>query len=160
MDKNANNPAIGCLTRFGCFGVILLVVVIIASISQCSYNSQNAVEFTSSLESGKKAYVDIVTIEPRYGKSMENSNFVYEVICKCTTKDNSIVWISMSVSDYNEFVDADAKLENFYNAEFDTVRFASGIRIQGKVWDAEDKDDGLSRKIGANTLLDFETIIK
>ena len=66
----------------------------------------------------------------------------------------------MSVSDYNEFVDADAKLENFYNAEFDTVRFASGIRIQGKVWDAEDKDDGLSRKIGANTLLDFETIIK
>ena len=108
MDKNANNPAIGCLTRFGCFGVFLLVVVIIASISQCSYNSQNAVEFTSSLESGKKAYVDIVTIEPRYGKSMENSNFVYEVICKCTTKDNSIVWISMSVSDYNEFVDDDA----------------------------------------------------
>jgi len=159
MDNNAKKPAVGCLTRFGCFGVFILVVIIICSISQCAYNNQDAVKYTPSLGTGKKAYVDIVTIEPQYVEFFENSNLAYEVICKCTTEDNEIVWISMRVSEYNEFIDADAKLENFYNAEFDIVRFAGGIRIQGKVQDAEDEDEGFSRKIGTNTLLDFETII-
>lgn len=161
MRHNNYNPFAPLISWVCVVGFIILLTAIISGFSQCSYNRKEMVEYSSSLESGDKAYTDIVSIEPKYAMTMETSKFVsyiYEVVCKCRDINGRTVWVCMSVSDYNEYIDPEAKLEKFYETDFDTVGFPKGLRILGKVCDTKDKD-GLVIKIGSGTFLDFESVI-
>ena len=160
MNRTTNPYWDGCLTRFGCVGFFLIIILVIGSITRCSYKTKEPEKFTQDLEAGTKAYVDIVMITPVYGESSSDSaiSTVNKVFCKCITEDDTTVWIRMSTSEYNENIDEDANLKTIYGAHFDPVHFPDGIRIQGKVSETEDYD-GAYGKIKVDTFLNFEEII-
>ena len=149
----------GLLIRIGSIVLAFLILIMLASMEQCTYNLKPAKEFSVSLKDGTKAYVDIVTIEPMYSIHTKGSTFVYSIICKCTTNKNSTVWVRMTENEYQKYIDPEASFE-YYFSEYKTVYLSKPIRIQGKVWDSDDVAEDLYKKIGQSTLIFFEDIVE
>lgn len=163
--KRAAELPLGCSVWIGLIVLIFLIGGLLSSCtggpgssSTTKYTPKQtyAVVFTQSAESGEEVYADITSIEPVYSVGIEGTYAYTDVACKCRTSAETIVWVYMSIDEYNTYIDSNASLSSLY-ADFKTINYSPAKRIRGEARKTDVLCEGLSAKIG-DMVLKFESI--
>ena len=125
------------------------------SSSNNDYSSTETV-FSQDSDSYDKVYIDIVSIEPSIGIGITNFSNT-DVACECKTSTGKTVWVYMSVSEYNLYIDSSASISNSFDADYEVVEYSSAKRIHGTARRADSLCDGLSSDTGT-MVLEFSSI--
>ena len=151
-------------SRLACL-LLALVMLCAFGLTGCLDNGKPTDRvYTEDLRQGKRAYTEIISIEPAYrvGDTYGDSGTVLrytEVACKCVTTTGETVWVYMEVSDYNDYFDPDADLRSTISFDFvQTLTFAAPVRIDGKAWKADELCEDLSESIGCAMVLKMESL--
>ena len=121
-----------------------------ASMSEVAYSRDCNVE--------QEVYVDIISIEPSIGISLENTSTNTDVVCKCTASSGDIVWVYMSIDEYLSNIDSTADLTNSDAAIYETVTYSPAVRIHGIVSYANSLCAGLALDISSTKVIRFSSM--
>ena len=110
---------------------------------------------------GTQAYLDVVSIEPAVGVSLEINDTAPtkygRVVCACGKADGSTEYVIMKAEDYNTYIDPDANVTDIDSISFEKVEFSPAKRIHGKV-SSTALIEGLKDQITNPKILEFESI--
>ncbi len=126
-----------------------------SSSSNDGYSSTETM-FSQGSNSFDKVYIDIVSIEPSVGIGITNFSNT-DVACECKTSTGRTVWVYMSVSEYNRYIDSSANISNSYAADYEVIEYSTAKRIHGTARTADSLCDGLSSDTGT-MILKFSSI--
>ena len=119
--------------------------------SSSSSSSKNVeTQFSQSVSAYDKVYADVVSIEPVYGIGTTPA-YNTDVCCKCKTSSGGTVWVYMSVSQYNSYIDSSANISTTMG-DFEIKTYSSSKRIHGSARRADSLCDGLSSDTGTYVL--------
>ncbi len=142
---------------------IVLAIVIFELVEAAHVNAAKPkgpeVEYSEDLEEKRLCYFDVVRIEPVYSISVSGFTATepMNLVCECRTPDGSVVWLSITPDDYKECFDPNARFG--FNASFQALA-PRDRRIHGYTRAAENVQDGLRYKTGAETVVEFQSVSK
>ena len=136
--------------------VLVLIVVMCLIVVRC-VNENKEVMFHEALSHTDDVYADIVTLVPQYTVGSGISSHI--IVCKCRTTDGAIIWMKMTVEEYETLFGCNTNLENGMTADVETVKSLQ-MRVHGYASRADDVSYSLSQEIGSPLVLVYRSATK